>query len=86
MIEFGSREEIRALYDRPANRRLRRMAVGAISVSALILFSILAGGDNLSHKSVLILKGCAGEGALGFIVLYGWLMYRVNRAKQARDC
>lgn len=86
MIEFGSREEIRALYDRPANRRLRRMAVGAISVSALILFSILAGGDNLSHKSVLILKGCAGAGALVFIVLYGWLMYRVNRAKQARDC
>lgn len=85
MIEFGSREEIRKLYDRPANRRLRRMAVGAISVSALILFSILTGDDKLSQKTALVLKGCAGAGALVFIVLYGWLVYRVNRAKQARD-
>lgn len=81
MIEFGSLEEIRKLYDRPANRRLKRAALGAISVSALILISILAEGDNFSPKTVLVLKGCAGAGALVFIVLYGWLVYRVNRVR-----
>lgn len=77
MIELGDRDEIRRLYNKPANRRLKNWALGIISVAAVILISIIFLMDCVSFKVILLLKICAGLLAMVFAALYVSLVYRV---------
>lgn len=79
MIELGSRDEIKKLYDTPANRRLKYCALGAIAVSVLLMLFMIIRMDALSDKVLLLLRGCAGLGAIIFVSLYVCLVYRVYR-------
>lgn len=79
MIELGDREEVKMLYNKPANRRLKRGALAAICVSIALMLAMIIWMDELSTTGLLIMRGCAGLCALLFIILYGCLVYRVYR-------
>lgn len=79
MIEIGSRDELKKLYDKPANRKLKYGAIFAISITLVLLFVRLIWADQLSDKTLLLIKGFAGLFAIVFAILYGLLVYRVNR-------
>ena len=79
MIELGPRDGIKKLYRTPANRRLKYLALAAICASILLMLATIILMDGISAKGLLIMRGCAGLCALLFIVLYGTLVYRVNR-------
>ena len=79
MIELGSRDEIKKLYNTPSNRRLKYCALGAIAVSVLLMLFMIIRMDALSVTTFLLLRGCAGLGAIIFVSLYVCLVYRVYR-------
>lgn len=78
MIETGQHDEIKKLYNSPANKRLKYCALAAILVSIALMLAMIIWIDRLSYKAILIMKGCAGIGAIIFVVLIGILIYRVN--------
>ncbi len=73
------REELNNLYDAPENRRLKYCAIIIIALVIILLLSIVIWGDKMSGKEILIMRGCAGLGAIIFGVIYGVLSYRVNK-------
>lgn len=79
MIEIIPPEERKKLFNRPANKRLKylAMAVGAITIviQLLILFFI----EQLSYQNRLLMEGFVGLFAIIFVSLYGVLMYGVNK-------
>lgn len=77
MLEMGPRDEIRKLYDEPANRRLKRCAIGSLSVSISLMLAMIVWIDEIPARLMLFLRGCAGLGAILFVVLYACLVYRV---------
>lgn len=79
MIEIGPHDEIKKIYNKPANRKLKYCAVIAISITIALLLAVLIWMDQLSYRNLLLLKGFAGLFALIFAVLYVVLVYRVNR-------
>ena len=79
MIEIGPRDEIKRIYNKPTNRKLKYCAVIAISITLVLLLAVLIWMEQLSHRNLLLLKGFAGLFAIVFAVLYGVLVYRVNR-------
>lgn len=79
ILEIGPRDELKKLYNKPANRKLKYCAILAISIVIALMVAILIWMDNLSYRNLLILKGFAGLFAIVFAVLYGVLLYRVNR-------
>ena len=85
MIEIGPRDEIKKIYDRPANRRLKFCAVAAISITIVLLLAMLIWMGELSERNILLMKGSAGLFAIIFAVLYGVLVYRVNREYIAQN-
>lgn len=79
MIEIGPRDELKRIYNKPANRKLKYCAIAAISIAAIFLLVCLIWMDCLSITSILLLRGFTGLFAIIFVVLYSVLLYRVNR-------
>ncbi len=79
IIEIGPRDEIKKLYSNPVNRTLKYCSIIAISITIVLLLVLLICMAKLSDRNMLLMKGGAGLFAIIFAVLYGVLVYRVNR-------
>lgn len=79
MIEIGPRDELKKIYNKPANRNLKYCSIAAISVVLALLLTMLIFIEQLSYRTILLMKGFSGLFAIIFAVLYGILIYRVNR-------
>ena len=79
MIEIGPQDELKKLYHKPANRKIKLCSIIAISITLALLIAILIWMNQLSNLYLSILKGFVGLFAIIFVVLYGVLVYRVNR-------
>lgn len=79
MIELGPRHELKRLYNKPANRRLKYCAIVAISITIALMLAMLIWMEHLSYRLLLLMKGSAGLFAIIFAVLYAALVYRVYR-------
>lgn len=79
MIEIGPRHELKKLYNTPANRRIKRCALVAISITIALMLAMLIWLEHLSCRQLLLMKGFAGLFAIIFAILYAALVYRVNR-------
>lgn len=79
MIEIGPRDELKKIYNKPANRKLKYYSIAAISVVLALLLTMLIFIEQLSYRTILLMKGFSGLFAIIFAVLYGILIYRVNR-------
>ena len=72
MRKFLQRKnEIDELYNAPQNRRLKYSAIAVIAVAVLLLLSMLIWIDKIPVKAMLFMRGCAGLGALIFVILIG---------------
>lgn len=74
-----NKEELNRLYNTPENRPLKYTALGVITVVIIILLYLIFRIDEISLRTMLLLRACAGAGALIFVVLVGVLTYRVNK-------
>lgn len=72
------RAELNRLYNAPANKRLKSWALVVIAISIALMLAMIIWMEDLSATSILIMRGCAGLGAIIFVVLVGILTYRVN--------
>lgn len=72
------RAELNRLYNVSTNKRLKYSAMVVIAITIALMLSMIIWMDNLSETSILIMRGCAGLGAIIFVVLVGILTYRVN--------
>lgn len=79
MIEIGPRDELNKLYNKPTNRKIKYCAVAVISIVLALMLAMLIWMEQLSYRSLLLMKGLAGLFAIIFVVLIGVLVYRVNR-------
>lgn len=79
MFEIGPRDEIKQIYNKPANRKLKCGAVIAISITVALLLVVVIWKGQLSYQNLLLIQGGAGLFAIIFAILYGALIYRVNR-------
>lgn len=73
------RKELNNLYDAPENRRLKYCAITIISLVIILLFCMIIWIDEISTTGILIMRGCAGLGAIAFVIIVGILSYRVNK-------
>ena len=74
------REELRKLYNAPANLRLKRIALCVIGVAIAMMISMIFLVDKVSWQLLYFMRGCAGVLAIVFVVIVAILVYRVNRA------
>lgn len=79
MFEIGPREELDRLFNSPANRKIKHIALVVISITLVLLLAGLIWIDQLSDRSLLLLRGFAGLFAIVFAILYTVLVYRVYR-------
>ena len=73
------REELKNLYNSPENRRLKYCAITIITIVIILLLSMTIWVNKISSNVLLIMRGCAGLGAVLFVVIVGFLSYRVNK-------
>ncbi len=73
------REELNNLYDAPENRRLKYCAITIIALVIILLLSMTIWIDKISTTGILIMRGCAGLGAIAFVIIVGILSYHVNK-------
>lgn len=73
-------DELEKLYNTPANRRLKRIAICVIALAITLLLSTIFLLDHVTWRIIAILRGTAGLLALLFVILLTILLYRVNRA------
>lgn len=74
------REELKKLYNTPANLRLKHIALCVIGLAIAILISMIFLVDKVSWQLWYFLRGCAGVLAIIFVIIVAVLVYRVNRA------
>ena len=74
------REELRKLYNTPANVILKRIALCIIGMAIAIMISMIFLVDKVSWQLLYFMRGCAGVLAIVFVVIVAILVYRVNRA------
>lgn len=74
------REELKKLYNTPANLRLKHIALCVIGLAIAILISMIFLVDKVSWQLLYFLRGCAGVLAIIFVIIVAVLVYRVNRA------
>lgn len=74
------REELKKLYNTPANLRLKHTALYVIGVAIAILISMIFLVDKVSWQIWYYMRGCAGVLAIIFVVIVTVLVYRVNKA------
>lgn len=72
--------EIKEYYHTPANRRLKYFAFAAIGIAVVLLLVMTFWLDELSLRTLLFMRGCAGLCALVFVVLVAVLTFRVYNA------
>lgn len=72
------RAELNRLYTAPTNKRLKYCALVVIAITIALLLAMIIWMEDLSATSMIIMRGCAGLGAIIFVVLVGILTYRVN--------
>lgn len=80
MINYMDREELKKLYNTPANLRLKHIALCVIGVAIAILISMIFLVDKVSWQIWYYMRGCAGVLAIIFVVIVTVLVYRVNKA------
>lgn len=73
------REEIKRLYNKPANLKLKRIALCVIGVAIAILISLIFLIGKVSWQLWHFMRGCAGVLALVFAIIVTILVYRVNK-------
>lgn len=73
------REEIKRLYNKPANLKLKRIALCVIGVAIAILISLIFLMDKVSWQLWYFMRGCAGVLAFVFAIIVTILVYRVNK-------
>lgn len=71
-------EDMNNLYHAPKYRKLKYWALAIITTVILLLFATTIWTEELSPNALLIIRGCAGLGAIIYVVLVGILTYRVN--------
>ena len=59
MIEIGPHDEIKNLYNKPANRKLKYCAFISISITIALLLVVVIWMKQLSYRNVLLIKGGA---------------------------
>ncbi|WP_300550071.1 hypothetical protein [uncultured Bacteroides sp.] len=74
------REEIKKIYNTPANLRLKRIALCAIGAAIAILISMIFLVDKVSWQLLYFMRGCAGVLTIIFVIIVTILVYRVNSA------
>lgn len=83
--DYMDREELKRLYNTPANLRLKHIALCVIGVAIAILVSMIFLVDKVSWQLLYFMRGCAGVLAIVFVVIVAILVYRVNRAYITED-
>lgn len=73
------REELRKLYNAPANLRLKRIALCVIGVAIAMMISMIFLVDKASWQLLAVMRGCVGVLAIIFVIIVSVLVYRVNR-------
>ncbi len=73
------RDELRHLYNSHNNRRLKYCAITIIALVIILLLSMIIWIDEIPTNLLLIMRGCAGVGAILFVMIVGILSYRVNK-------
>lgn len=71
--------EIKRIYDKPANRRLKTIALSIIGIGIALMLAMIVFIDSLSQTVFLILRGSAGICACLFVIIVTVLVYRVNK-------
>lgn len=79
------RDELKKLYNKPANLRLKRIALCVIVVAIAILISMIFLVDKVSWQLLAVMRGCVGVLAIVFVIIVTALVYRVNRDYIAGD-
>ena len=74
-----NQDEIKKLYNTPANLRLKHIALCIIGVAIVIMISLVFLVDKVSWRVLYILRGVAGVLAIAFVIIVAVLVYRVNR-------
>ena len=74
------REELKKLYNKPANLRLKHTALCVIGIAIAILVSMIFLIDKASWQLLAVMRGCAGVLAIIFVIIVTVLVYRVNSA------
>ena len=74
------REELKEIYNKPANLRLKYIALCVIGVAIAILISMIFLMDKVSWQLWYFMRGCAGVLAIIFVIIVTALVYRVDRA------
>lgn len=75
-----NQDEIKKLYNTPANLRLKHIALCVIGVAIVIMISLVFLVDKVSWRVLYILRGAVGVLAIAFVIIVGVLVYRVNRS------
>lgn len=78
-IYYMDREELKRLYNTPANLRLKHIALCVIGVAIAILVSMIFLVDKASWQLLAVMRGCVGVLAIVFVIIVSVLVYRVNR-------
>ena len=73
------RDELKKLYNKPANLRLKRIALCVIGIAIAILISMIFLVDKVSWQLLAVMRGCVGVLAIVFVIIVSVLVYRVNR-------
>ena len=75
-----NQDEIKKLYNTPANLRLKHIALCVIGAAIVIMISLVFLVDKVSWRVLYILRGVAGVLAIAFVIIVAVLVYRVNRS------
>lgn len=79
------RDELKKLYNKSENLRLKRIALCVIGVAIAILISMIFLVDKVSWQLLTVMRGCVGVLAIVFVIIVAALVYRVNRDYIAGD-
>lgn len=75
-----NQDEIKKLYNTPANLRLKHITLCVIGAAIVIMISLVFLVDKVSWRVLYILRGAVGVLAIAFVIIVGVLVYRVNRS------
>lgn len=73
------REELKKLYNKPTNLRLKHIALCVIGAAIAILISMILLVDKVSWQLWYFMRGCVGVLAIIFVIIVTAFVYRVNR-------
>ncbi len=74
------RKTLQDFYNIPANLRLKYIAIALCAIIVAIFMSMIIWHDDLSPKTYLFMRGCAGLVAIAVGIIVGALSYRVFSA------